>query len=68
MSQPEPMHRVNINVPQELWEQFKDVAHANYRSRSDHLRFLMAQAVFAHALGRSPQFIDLDEEQPDAAK
>lgn len=40
--------RVNANVPAHLWERFEEVAKANYRSRSDHLRFLMAEAVKQH--------------------
>jgi hypothetical protein len=40
--------RANVNVPTHLWEQFDAVAKAHYRSRSDHLRYLMAEAVKAH--------------------
>ena len=41
--------RVNVNVPTVLWERFEKVAKAHFRSRSDHLRFLMAQAVSDHS-------------------
>jgi metal-responsive CopG/Arc/MetJ family transcriptional regulator len=49
--------RVNVNVPDELWERFKMVAEAHFRSRSDHLRFLMDEAVREHeaAVGRNEQ-------------
>ena len=44
--------RVNVNVPVQVWEDFEDVAAANFRSRSDHLRFLMARAVTEHKEAR----------------
>jgi metal-responsive CopG/Arc/MetJ family transcriptional regulator len=40
--------RANFNVPEHLWERFEEVAKAHYRSRSEHLRFLMAEAVKQH--------------------
>lgn len=37
--------RANFNVPTHLWQRFEEVAKANHRSRSEHLRFLMSEAV-----------------------
>lgn len=40
--------RVNFECPPYLWARFEEVAQAAYRSRSDHLRFLMAEALREH--------------------
>jgi metal-responsive CopG/Arc/MetJ family transcriptional regulator len=52
------LHRVNLNIDDELWERFRAVAEAHYRSRSDHIRFLMAQAVEQHDGTPWPRFKD----------
>lgn len=39
------LSRANFNVPTSLWQRFEEVAKANHRSRSDHLRFLMSEAI-----------------------
>lgn len=44
-----PTTRANVNVPTALWEQFEAVAKAHFRSRSDHIRFLMAEAIRKHS-------------------
>lgn len=43
-----PQTRCNVNLPSALWDRFEEVAKANFRSRSDHIRFLIAEAVRKH--------------------
>lgn len=49
-------------MPGTLWERFEDVAQANYRTRSDHLRYLVAKAI--RDLEEDGIFRRLEEKMP----